>query len=185
MLRRGRFPNDGLAPRRRLAYPRPWRTGCTASGPRRGRRRRSPGPQGAGDDGRVGLAIFPFRAAAGADETWSSGVADLLATALDGTVGRAATAWTCRSACTGRAAPSRFATVGVSGIDFAATRSPEALKAYIAARDALRRGAIDSANTAIDRAVGLDSTFVLALVEAIAIKSWASTCAGARAHTAL
>ncbi len=57
-------------------------------------------------------------------------------------------------------------------LDFDATQSPEALKAYLAATAAMRRGMIDSANTAIDRAVALDSTFVLAVVEAVRIKSW-------------
>ncbi len=59
-----------------------------------------------------------------------------------------------------------------SELDFDATQSPEALKAYLAATAAMRRGMIDSANTAIDRAVALDSTFVLAIVEAVRIKSW-------------
>ncbi|MCG6954842.1 MAG: hypothetical protein LJF04_02535 [Gemmatimonadetes bacterium] len=57
-------------------------------------------------------------------------------------------------------------------LDFDATQSPEALKAYLAATDAMRRGWVDSANTAIDHALALDSTFVLAMVAAIDIKSW-------------
>jgi hypothetical protein len=57
-------------------------------------------------------------------------------------------------------------------LDFDATQSPESLKAYLAAKEAMRRGMVDSANTAIDRAVALDSTFVLATVEAILVKSW-------------
>jgi len=52
------------------------------------------------------------------------------------------------------------------------TRSADALKAYLDARLAMRRGMGDSAETAIDRALALDSTFALALVEAIGIKSW-------------
>lgn len=57
-------------------------------------------------------------------------------------------------------------------LDFNATQSPEALKAYLAAKEALRRGMVDSANTAIDRSLSLDSTFVLAMVDAVGIKSW-------------
>jgi len=53
-----------------------------------------------------------------------------------------------------------------------ATDSADALKAYLAAKAAMRRGLVDSANVAIDRALALDSTFALALVEATAIKSW-------------
>ncbi len=52
------------------------------------------------------------------------------------------------------------------------TRSADALKAYLDARLAMRRGMPDSAETAIDRALALDSTFALALVEAVGIKSW-------------
>ncbi len=63
-------------------------------------------------------------------------------------------------------------------LDFDATQSPEALKAYLAAKEAMRRGMIDSANTAIDRAVALDSTFVLATVEAILVKSWGLSLRG-------
>ncbi|MGD2122131.1 MAG: hypothetical protein PVJ76_10330 [Gemmatimonadota bacterium] len=59
---------------------------------------------------------------------------------------------------------------GELGID--ATQSPEAMKAYLAAKEAMRRGLFDSANVAIDRAIVLDSTFALAMVEAVAIKSW-------------
>ncbi|MFW5947124.1 MAG: hypothetical protein ACOCUW_01415 [Gemmatimonadota bacterium] len=58
------------------------------------------------------------------------------------------------------------------------TDSPEALKAYLAAREAMRRGLVDSAEVAIDRAVALDSTFVLALVEATIIKSWVAHVQG-------
>jgi hypothetical protein len=63
-------------------------------------------------------------------------------------------------------------------LDFGATDSPDALKAYLAARSALRRGLVDSANIAIDRALALDSTFVLALVDAITIKSWGFSTRG-------
>jgi hypothetical protein len=60
------------------------------------------------------------------------------------------------------------------------TASPEALKSYLAAREAMRRGMVDSAVVAIDRAIALDSTFVLALVEAVQLKSWASAVRGDR-----
>jgi hypothetical protein len=52
------------------------------------------------------------------------------------------------------------------------TRSPEALKAWLLARESRRRGQLDTADAAIDRALALDSTFVIALVDAIAIKTW-------------
>ncbi|MGD8276421.1 MAG: hypothetical protein PVH00_00280, partial [Gemmatimonadota bacterium] len=39
------------------------------------------------DDGRVGVAVFPFRTTANAQDSWSEGAADLLSTALDGTAG--------------------------------------------------------------------------------------------------
>jgi tRNA A-37 threonylcarbamoyl transferase component Bud32/tetratricopeptide (TPR) repeat protein len=58
------------------------------------------------------------------------------------------------------------------------TRSSDALKAYLDARIALRRGLLDSADHAIDRAVALDSNFALALVEATRIKSWTATARG-------
>jgi tetratricopeptide (TPR) repeat protein len=63
-------------------------------------------------------------------------------------------------------------------LDFDATQSPESLKAYLAAKEAMRRGMVDSANTAIDHALALDSTFVLGIVEAIGIKSWGLTIRG-------
>jgi hypothetical protein len=52
------------------------------------------------------------------------------------------------------------------------TRSPGALKAYLAARMAMRRGQVDSAAAAIDNALALDSTFALGLAEAVTIRSW-------------
>lgn len=63
-------------------------------------------------------------------------------------------------------------------LDFDATQDPEALKAYLAAREALRRGAVDSANTAIDRSLALDSAFVLAMLGGTVIKSWAAFVRG-------
>jgi tetratricopeptide (TPR) repeat protein len=59
------------------------------------------------------------------------------------------------------------------------TGSADALKAYLDARGALRRGLIDSAERAIDRAIAQDSGFTLALVEAVRIKSWAQFLRGA------
>jgi hypothetical protein len=59
-----------------------------------------------------------------------------------------------------------------SELGFESTQSPEAMKAYLAAKEAMRRGLVDSANVAIDRAIALDSSFALALVEAVNIKSW-------------
>ncbi len=59
-----------------------------------------------------------------------------------------------------------------------ATDSLDALKAYLAAREAMRRGLVDSADIAIDRAIALDSNFALALVTAVSIKSWRQFNAG-------
>jgi tetratricopeptide (TPR) repeat protein len=59
-----------------------------------------------------------------------------------------------------------------------ATVSADALKAFLSAREAARRGHIDSAEAAVDRMLALDSTFAVGLVEAIGIKSWASFLRG-------
>ncbi|MDX1673716.1 MAG: hypothetical protein R3314_02845 [Longimicrobiales bacterium] len=59
-----------------------------------------------------------------------------------------------------------------------ATESPEALKAYLAARAAMRRGQVDSAVAAVDRAVALDSTFALAWLESVQVYSWAQHMRG-------
>jgi len=53
------------------------------------------------------------------------------------------------------------------------TQSPEALKAYLEAREAMRRGQPDSADAAIQRSLARDSTFTLALIEAVNIRTWA------------
>jgi tetratricopeptide (TPR) repeat protein len=58
------------------------------------------------------------------------------------------------------------------------TVSADALKGFLAAREAARRGRIDSAEAAIDRVLALDSTFALGLVEAIGIKSVAAQLRG-------
>jgi len=209
------------------------------------------------EDGRVGLAVFPFRAVGDAGTQWSEGAADLLATALDGTVSlRVVDPWslwrplrqtpdapaqapdvdeartlaeragahrfllgavtpvgdtvqvTVRLYQVGRAEPLDAFVIGAgrddlsavardaavrtlarvwsarrppdvpAELDFDATSSPEALKAYLAAKEALRRGMVDSANVAIDRAIALDSTFVLAMVEAVLVKSWGLSVRG-------
>jgi len=65
-----------------------------------------------------------------------------------------------------------------------ATVSAHALKAFLTAREAARRGRIDSAEAAIDRMLALDSTFALGLVEAIGVKSWATFLRGG-AYTGL
>jgi tetratricopeptide (TPR) repeat protein len=58
------------------------------------------------------------------------------------------------------------------------TGSADALKAYLRAREALRRGRIDSAEAAIDVALRLDSAFAPGLVEAILIRSIAYSLRG-------
>lgn len=205
----------------------------------------------ASDDGRVGMAVFPFRGVGESDPEWSEGAADLLATVLDGTPGlRVVDPWSLwrplrdradapptvpdpgeAQAITAEAGAHRFLLGSVvpsgdhvevalrlyqigrsepidafslraepegisdvvrraavmilarvwgplrprdlpSELDFESTRSPEAMKAYLAAKEALRRGLVDSANVAIDRAIAIDSSFALALVEAVNIKSW-------------
>jgi TolB-like protein len=73
----------------------------------------------------------------------------------------------------GRAPP----TDAGSGNSFG-THSSQALRAYLAAREAMRRGRIAEAETNIDRALALDSTFSLALVDATRIKSWAQSLQG-------
>lgn len=56
--------------------------------------------------------------------------------------------------------------------------SAPALKAYLRAREAMRRGDVDRAETAIDSAIAADTTFALGLIEATVIKSWARTMRG-------
>jgi hypothetical protein len=63
-------------------------------------------------------------------------------------------------------------TNGLLRVEHSLTRSPDALKAWLVARESQRRGAFDSADVAIDRAIALDSNFVLALVDGASIKSW-------------
>jgi len=58
------------------------------------------------------------------------------------------------------------------------TQSPDALKAYLTAREAMRRGLPDSANAAITRAISLDSTFALGLLEAVIIRTWVQAARG-------
>jgi TolB-like protein len=63
-------------------------------------------------------------------------------------------------------------TLHIPALEHSATTSADALKAYLDARESMRRGLISSANSLIDRSLDLDSTFALALVEATVIKSW-------------
>ncbi|HEX9755116.1 MAG TPA: serine/threonine-protein kinase, partial [Gemmatimonadales bacterium] len=59
-----------------------------------------------------------------------------------------------------------------------ATRSAGALKAYLRAKEAMRRGLVADAEAAIDTALAVDSTFALGLVEAVKIKTWAQFMRG-------
>lgn len=204
------------------------------------------------EEGRLGVAVFPFRSSGAPADLWVEGAPDLLTTALEGTAGlRVVDPWSLwrplRSGTSAQATPpdrqraaslardagahryllgsvvqgtagahltlrlysihreepletlrvdvrnpddvgaavrraaldllpvlSRDADgVGVgSELRFAVTDSPEALQAYLAAREAMRRGQFDSADVALDRALSVDSTFVLANVAAVSIKSW-------------
>ncbi|HEY0674301.1 MAG TPA: hypothetical protein VGD27_18650 [Longimicrobiales bacterium] len=201
-------------------------------------------------DGRIALAVFPFRALGDAGGEWTEGLADLLSTTLDGTEGmRVLDPWSLwrelesspdgpllapdpsaanalsrrmggrrtvlgsvirngeRVEITVRIYDPRFtrplhtfaltgdrdrmselverlavavitrvwggeAMPGAARLEPNATHSPDALKAYLAAKAAMRRGWVDSAANAIDRAITLDSTFALALVDAVTIRSW-------------
>ncbi|MFN8582201.1 MAG: serine/threonine-protein kinase, partial [Gemmatimonadaceae bacterium] len=60
----------------------------------------------------------------------------------------------------------------VPRLESVVTQSPEALKAYLAAREAMRRGLTDSADAAITRAITIDSTFALGVLDAILIRTW-------------
>ena len=62
--------------------------------------------------------------------------------------------------------------IRVPAVEQYLTSSPEALKAYLAAREAFRRGFPDSADAAITRAIALDSTFAMAYVTASGIRSY-------------
>jgi serine/threonine-protein kinase len=70
----------------------------------------------------------------------------------------------------GRLSPRDSAAPDLEGFT---TRSAPALKAYLRARAAMRRGMVDEAEAAIDSALAADTTFALGLVEAARIKSWA------------
>ncbi len=69
---------------------------------------------------------------------------------------------------------------GEQATDFqlSTANSPDALKAYLAAREAMRRGLLDSADLAITRSLALDSLFAPALVAAIEIRSWVASLRG-------
>lgn len=60
----------------------------------------------------------------------------------------------------------------VPEIERYATSDAEALKAYLEAKSLKRRGQFQEAQAAIERAVSLDSTFALALMEQFSIRSW-------------
>ncbi len=215
------------------------------------------GGEEAAVDGRIGVAVFPFRSGGGEADRWSEQLPDLLATALDGTPGvRVADPWslwrtlrpersaraqspvdpaealqlargaraeqfvlgslaadsrtlnlTARIYRAGIADPlhaialdgpidsvaalvqqlaveiigqiwPRDSVPTVPQLDRYTTRSADALKAYLHAKEAMRRGQVDEAEAAIDTALALDSTFALALVDAISIKSWAQYMRG-------
>ena len=201
-------------------------------------------------DGRVSVAIFPFRAIGTDDVEWSEGIADLLATALEGTEGvgvidpwalwqplrerpgatavspdpepaaALAAEFGARRVVLGSAVANDEQVVvtlriydprvvrplhvftrtttrreltsvverlaidvitriwdsdvlpGMTRLEPNVTQSHEALKAYVAAKVAMRRGIVDSAAAAIERAITLDSTFALALVDAVGIQTW-------------
>jgi tetratricopeptide (TPR) repeat protein len=206
-------------------------------------------PPALDDDDRIGLAVFPFRAANAAAARWTEQLPDLLSIVLDGTPGvRVADPWSLwrplRSTREARAVSprdreeaeqmartsraGRFVLGTVAGdslrinvqlrvyqrgtdeplyslaletsvdsmsvvvqqmaaevitrvaagspdvptVEDYATGSADALKAYLQAKEFMRRGLVDSADAAIDRSLALDSTFALALVEATGIKSW-------------
>ena len=207
-------------------------------------------------DGRVAIAVLPFRATVASAAEWAEAVPDLLTTALDGTPGmRVVDPWalwrTLRTTPTSpptapdpaeaarlaaRAGASCFLlgsianlqgrveisvrvyraghtdpwqTLSVTGpsdsiaavvqrlaidlirqlsssesshflasFDHGLTRSPEALKAWLSARELRRRGLVDSADAAIDKAISLDSTFAFAMVDAVSIRSWAQFLRG-------
>jgi serine/threonine-protein kinase len=78
------------------------------------------------------------------------------------------------SALVQRAAVAVLGAVGLAGprVEMFPTHSADAVKAYLAAREAARRGLFDSADVAIDRAIALDSNFAPALVSAVGIKTW-------------
>jgi serine/threonine-protein kinase len=207
------------------------------------------------NDGRLGVAVLPFRATVPSAAQWTEAIPDLLATALDGTPGlRVADPWSlwrglrsrpndpARSpdpaegerlarqvhACCyvlgsvaqfqpfvevairiyrlGSIEPwSTFAMSGspdslpalvqrvsvelirqlatsrpglVSASMIRLTDSPDALKAWLRAREYQRRGQVDSADVAITRALAGDSNFVLALIDASSIRSWVAYSRG-------
>jgi len=207
-------------------------------------------PALAAADGRIGLAVLPFRATVPEAAQWTEAIPDLLTAALDGTPGfRLVDPWSlwrtlrpkaserprapdvdeaahlaerARACCFllgtisqlgdrvdvgvriyRRGSDEPIHVVSVAGrrdslsktveqlaleivrrmtpnspsqslarFDRALTRSPDALKAWLSAREFRRRGQIDSADAAITRALALDSTFLAAFVDAASIRSW-------------
>ena len=207
-------------------------------------------------DGRLGVAILPFRATMPGAAQWTEAIPDLLATALDGTPGlRVADPWALwrglratpndparspdpaegerlarqvRACCYVLGSVAQFqplvevairvyrlgssepwSTFSMSGspdslpalvqrvsvelirrlsVDRPGglatssvvhlTNSPEALKAWLRAREYQRRGLVDSADASITRALALDSNFVQALIDASTIRLWLSASRG-------
>ncbi len=201
-------------------------------------------------DGRVAIAVLPFRPTVASAGEWAEAVPDLLTTALDGTPGlRVVDPWalwrtlritptsaprvpdptegarlaeragascyvlgsitnlqgrleiTVRIYRRGRAEPWQTLSVGgpsdsvaavvqrlaidlirhvssigpttsLASFDRGLTRSPDALKAWLSARELQRRGRVDSADAAIQTAISLDSTFAFAVIDALRIRSW-------------
>ena len=68
--------------------------------------------------------------------------------------------------------------VGVPELEGFTTTSPDAIKAYLRAKEATRRGQVDSADAEIDAALRADTTFALGMVEAVRIKSWVAFLRG-------
>lgn len=66
----------------------------------------------------------------------------------------------------------------VPDIDRSATGSPQALRAYLEAKGAMRRGRLAEAREAVERAVALDSTFALAHLAHFTVESWVQFARG-------
>ena len=215
-----------------------------------------PPPRIVARDGRLAIAVMPFRATVPGAAQWTEAIPDLLATALDGTPGlRVLDPWSlwrglrarpgdparspdpaegeqlarqAQACCYVLGSVAQFqpfvevavrvyrlgstepwSTFSISGSPDSLpalvqrvsvelirqlatarpglasvsmvrlTDSPEALKAWLRAREHERRGLIDSADAAITQALSLDSNFVLAMIDASSIRSWVSFTRGA------
>lgn len=69
-------------------------------------------------------------------------------------------------------------TIGVPAADRFGTQDVAALKSFLRAREEMRRGDFERADREIDASLVADSTFALALVEAVVVKSWAAFMRG-------